>query len=375
MRCAGAWGGRGVTSRRASGSAEQSRPVSRARWWPSGGPGAGAMFGSSRGGVRGGQDQFNWEDVKTDKQRENYLGNSLMAPVGRWQKGRDLTWYAKDRAPREGPSREEELAAVREAEREALLAALGYRNVRKQPTGLSKEDFVEICRREGGDPEEKVAPRAAWPCRGRTRRLPSWACRCSRTTAWTAAARAPALLPGGGRAPRRRPSRALKATRKARRRRRKRKRKNTRNRRRGRTKSTRKRLMALPHPLLLFDLGARGMIPTPLPLAARGRSGHTAGTVEGAHPTDDRTEALMPETAAGSMEARALAVELGPCPPLHFVGPERSGPQVFWVLASSSQPACLLSGLRQRLCTVLARLWELAGRLKRAQLCGNPPGP
>lgn len=33
-----------------------------------------AMFGSSRGGVRGGQDQFSWEDVKTDKQRENYLG-------------------------------------------------------------------------------------------------------------------------------------------------------------------------------------------------------------------------------------------------------------------------------------------------------------
>lgn len=35
------------------------------------------MFGSSRsGGVRGGQDQFNWDDVKVDKHRENYLGES-----------------------------------------------------------------------------------------------------------------------------------------------------------------------------------------------------------------------------------------------------------------------------------------------------------
>lgn len=39
-------------------------------------------------GTRGGKDQFSWEDVKNDKHRENYLGHSLMAPVGRWQKGK-----------------------------------------------------------------------------------------------------------------------------------------------------------------------------------------------------------------------------------------------------------------------------------------------
>lgn len=38
-------------------------------------------------GTRGGQDQFKWEDVKSDKYRENYLGHSVKAPLGRWQKG------------------------------------------------------------------------------------------------------------------------------------------------------------------------------------------------------------------------------------------------------------------------------------------------
>jgi hypothetical protein len=35
------------------------------------------MHHPSRGGVRGGKDQFEWETIKTDKHRENYLGTPL----------------------------------------------------------------------------------------------------------------------------------------------------------------------------------------------------------------------------------------------------------------------------------------------------------
>ena len=39
------------------------------------------IYHPSRGGVRGGKDQFNWDDVKEDKDRENYLGNLILYSV------------------------------------------------------------------------------------------------------------------------------------------------------------------------------------------------------------------------------------------------------------------------------------------------------
>lgn len=47
-----------------------------------------------------------------------------MAPVGRWQKGKDLSWYSRDKKSGAPLTKEEEMAAVKAAEHEALMAAL-----------------------------------------------------------------------------------------------------------------------------------------------------------------------------------------------------------------------------------------------------------
>ncbi|KAK6951834.1 hypothetical protein Daesc_006359 [Daldinia eschscholtzii] len=98
----------------------------------------------SRGGVN-----FNWEDVATSTHRENYLGHSLKAPVGRWAKGKDLTWYAKadaststeteqEKAARE---RKEELKRIKEAEEDALARALGLPVAPRNVTGANAVDI------------------------------------------------------------------------------------------------------------------------------------------------------------------------------------------------------------------------------------------
>jgi len=83
------------------------------------------MFEPVRGGTRGGQAEFKWSDVSADKDRENYLGHSINAPTGRWQKNKDVHWYNRD-VSADDAARAEEIRKVKEAEAEALSAALGF---------------------------------------------------------------------------------------------------------------------------------------------------------------------------------------------------------------------------------------------------------
>lgn len=91
------------------------------------------VAGVRKEGSRGGRGEFKWTDVQSSQHRENYLGHSVMAPVGRWQKGRDLQWYARDDAATSRDEveiarqqRHEEIQEIKRAENEALSKALGY---------------------------------------------------------------------------------------------------------------------------------------------------------------------------------------------------------------------------------------------------------
>ena len=79
----------------------------------------------SRGGARGGADQFKWDDVRamSDNEKNHYLGASVMALSGRWTQNKDVYWWTRGRDNPQDMA--EELALVKQEEQRMLAEALG----------------------------------------------------------------------------------------------------------------------------------------------------------------------------------------------------------------------------------------------------------
>ncbi|KXN84569.1 hypothetical protein AN958_12315 [Leucoagaricus sp. SymC.cos] len=99
------------------------------------------MFEPVRGGTRGGQAEFKWSDVSADKDREHYLGHSINAPTGRWQKNKDVHWYNRDKKDTED-EKQEEVRRIKQLEADALAVALGFEPAPKDTKGEPSSSSV-----------------------------------------------------------------------------------------------------------------------------------------------------------------------------------------------------------------------------------------
>ncbi|PJF18823.1 hypothetical protein PSACC_01324 [Paramicrosporidium saccamoebae] len=70
-----------------------------------------------------GKDKFNWDDVKNDRHRMNYLGNSVKMPNSRHK---DVFWYAKQNKGAEDLQKELKAQKEREAKLTGFYLAKGF---------------------------------------------------------------------------------------------------------------------------------------------------------------------------------------------------------------------------------------------------------
>lgn len=71
---------------------------------------------------------------------DNYLGSTVNAPQGRWQKNKDIHWYQRDQTEEDpdlaAKKKRDEIRKLREAEEDALSVALGFAPANRDGDGV-----------------------------------------------------------------------------------------------------------------------------------------------------------------------------------------------------------------------------------------------
>ncbi|KAJ3262007.1 hypothetical protein HK103_003850 [Boothiomyces macroporosus] len=99
-----------------------------------------------REGNRGGLGLFRWENIKEDKHREIYLGNTVKCAVGRWQKNKNLNWFNEQKVTGESQVELDEIAEIKRKETEAMMEALGLKKA--EDTVINQQDMAKIVKNE-----------------------------------------------------------------------------------------------------------------------------------------------------------------------------------------------------------------------------------
>eukprot|EP01100_Stratorugosa_tubuloviscum_P012603 TRINITY_DN6022_c1_g2_i1.p1 TRINITY_DN6022_c1_g2~~TRINITY_DN6022_c1_g2_i1.p1 ORF type:complete len:192 (-),score=62.96 TRINITY_DN6022_c1_g2_i1:7-582(-) len=116
------------------------------------------MFVPIRPGCRGGKDQFTWEQVKSDKYKEFYLGHSVNAVKATFNNPQpNAGWYMSKSSLREEQERAVEVLMQKKKEKDILNQALGI--TPKKPVVASKKldkfEIISLTKKNSSEPASR----------------------------------------------------------------------------------------------------------------------------------------------------------------------------------------------------------------------------